>query len=72
MTRRAKGYFSKRKNLKLMYGVLAALKKYVGLRKRNKVNVVDQELQALRFYAFNLQQRHLKAWRKEVLSNKKK
>lgn len=41
MTRRAKGYFTKRKNLKMMYGVLAALKDHAEKNKRNKVTVVD-------------------------------
>jgi hypothetical protein len=30
------------------------------------------DLQALRFYAYNLQARHIRSWRKEVLANKKK
>lgn len=51
---RALVYLHEKRIIQKKYNILKVLKRYSDKRKKQKVNFVDREIQALKLYAFNL------------------
>lgn len=59
-------YFEKKNYLRTAHKAFYAIREYSFKHKQVKMQFEDQELKALRFYAYNLLLSHLRAWKKEA------